>query len=257
VIELEPRWLHSLAFLSGPPEWERGRAVFRDPYICLETRERYLPYEEDVGALLFELAAVDQPTDAVAFASRFGLLRARPDAAVPRERFTVWQQIAGSLSGILKLYVLVRESATDESAAMRLAQMMRELRRHVDAQGSFLDGYDTRRQASIVIANAVNTGLGGATEQLVSAASVEQHQQRHVVRGEPDHFFFAPELINLESLAYHQLALTLNDRSEIFICERCERPRPRTHGNQKHCNTRCRNQKNIRAHRARQAATRS
>jgi hypothetical protein len=257
MIEREPTWLHSLAFLAGPPEWERGRAVFRDPYICLETRERYLPYEEDVGALLFELAAVEQPTDAVAFACRFGLLRARPDAAVAREPFTVWQQVARSLTGILKLYVLVRESATDESAAMQLAQIMRELRRHADAQRSFLDGYDARRQASIVIAEAVNAGLGGATERLVSAASVEQHQQRHVIRGEPDHFFFAPELINLEGLAYHQLALTLADRSDIFICDRCERPRPRTHGNQKHCSTRCRNQKNIRARRARQAATRS
>jgi hypothetical protein len=258
MIGIEPVWLHSLAFLAGPPEWERGRAVFRDRYVCLETRESYLPFEEDVGALLFELAAVEQPEDAVAVASRFGLLRSRPGAPLARERFTVWQEVAGNLSGILKLYVLLRESATDEAAAMQLRQMMREFRQHADdGQRSFLDGYDTGPQASIVIAEAVNAGLGGATERLVSAASVEQHQHGNVVRGEPDHFFFAPELINLEGLAYHQLALTLADGSDIFICARCERARPRTHGNQKHCNTRCRNQKNIRAYRARQTATRS
>jgi hypothetical protein len=255
---VELSWRHSLELLNGPPEWERGQAAYDDGSIRLEHRESYRPFDEDIGAFLFELAGVETPADAVILAARFGLLRIGPGSPTAREPFAVWQQAANDLSRILRLYVLMREAEDDQPAADQLCRHLHMLRQLVsEDERRFLNRYDSRRQASIVIAQAVNHGLEGASERLVSAASIEQDQDGHVVRGEPDHFFFAPELTNLESLAYHQLALTLADGSDVFICARCGRPRPRTHGNQRHCNTRCRNQKNINAYRQRQAVNRS
>ncbi|HEY5473441.1 MAG TPA: hypothetical protein VIK32_09665, partial [Candidatus Limnocylindrales bacterium] len=192
------------------PQWLRGEARYDRGWLSLDraTTEEYQPFQE--SGLLFDLAAVREPQDAIAFVRRYGLLRHGPDDADLREPFSQWQADATTLAGMLAMTRAVRASAAgDEDASAELWQVWEPgLRRAFQAPAA--DDDELRQQASVAVAWLVSEGLKGAEERL--EADVQWGYGPEEGGGDPGQFHLSIHPPSLLALIYHQLAMLLTGR---------------------------------------------
>ena len=203
------------------PQWLRGEARYDRGWLSLDraTTEEYQPFQE--SGLLFDLAAVREPQDAIAFVRRYGLLRHGPDDADLREPFSQWQADATTLAGMLAMTRAVRASAAgDEDASAELWQVWEPgLRRAFQAPAA--DDDELRQQASVAVAWLVSEGLKGAEERL--EADVQWGYGPEEGGGDPGQFHLSIHPPSLLALIYHQLAMLLTGRVPLGTCEECGR----------------------------------
>lgn len=235
----------------------RGQSRLREAHVELDpaTLEAYPPFQDGVAPqLLFQLAAVATPADAARFASAFGLLYAGPEASNYREPYSLWQRTASELHDALNLYQqLQRARKGDPTAALRALKPLLAARRSTlpPQTRTYLDDYEPLAQASLIVAAIVSDGLAGASEGLAAAVSIEQELDGHTIRGQPGHFYLAPQITDLAALAHHTLALTIAHQVDVKRCPECHTTYLPTHGNQAYCTPACRNRAGIRRHRKR------
>lgn len=212
------------AVRAEPPPWLRGPARYADGWIELDSgrAEEYHPMEE--VDLLYDLAAIQRPDEAVAFARRYGLLRHGRDGCEHREQFGKWQDVATVLTGLLVATRTLREAIEgDPDARADLWSRFEPITgKHFGARvtpGSDGELFD---QVSKWVAWGVNEGLEGVEVQL-RAASDLLPASGGSAPGPPGLFLFSPRPKDLVGYAYHQLALALANRVPMHECPACRR----------------------------------
>jgi len=226
------------------PEWLRGPANLDGQHIVLPLH-RAQPYPL-VGDwdLLFDLAAVRRPADAVAFVRDHGLLRHGPGGAVLREPFSDWLETAYTLTNLLDLYNLVLGASAGDVASVETLweTWVVRLRPLLDpmptTDGELLFG------ASHALAALVNQGLHEARVQVASGVDWPVDgaaRERNQVA-----FTLAPRTPDLLGLAYLSLAMLVTLKTPLRTCKGCRRRFvPRSPGQRYHDRA-CANQARVR-----------
>jgi len=224
----------SRAGRDAPPLWIRGQAELDDGWIVLDrvgAEEYQPPSEKD---LLFDLADVRRPTDIVTFARRYGLLEHGPDADDLRERVEGWLETAQWLSGILLLYVEVRDASEgDETALAKLRNRAAEIAAFYEEPAN--GDEELLEQASHLIAWAISEGLNGV--EIRVDAGVVMYDEEEL--GVPGVFGLSAHPHDLLGYVYFQLALFVTQRLPGRTCDECGRVFPVTHKRQRFCSEQC------------------
>jgi len=202
-------------------EWLRGPAKLDGDWIELD-RERsrtYAPIE--TTDLMYDLAAVRRPSDALAFVQRYGLLRNGPGAERLREPVADIEEEAHTLSTTLGLYVLIRRAVGDD--AQESNDAMRQLWDNAD---KLAEGFDNRAasgdelidQATQLVTYWINQGLIGVDFTVTPSA----HSVHPTLgRGRVGDFSLSAHSPTLLGSAYHQLALTIVNAHLLRACAEC------------------------------------
>jgi hypothetical protein len=247
--------LAALLPLSGPLEWWRGPARFRDGQVELEPGAGvYEPYADGVDELPFALAGIHAPADAVAFAERFGLLRTGPGAGAYREPFSDWKQLASALRDAFALYSAGRAARKGDAAAEETIRTIIRSRERIHPElRPELERYaGLLTKAEFVVVSILSSGLRDVRSHLQPASLVEYPDENGVRRsGEPGAFLFAPECRTLAELAFLMAALTVSTKVDVRICPLCSRVFVPKQG-QTYCEPKHTNAAKQRRHRARQ-----
>lgn len=203
------------ATVPEPPQWLRGVASRDGDWITLDPgrAETYHPLEQ--ADLLFDLAAIHRPEDAVAFVGRYGLLRHGPGSDTFREHIKKWEDAALRLRFILRLHRTIQGAiGGDRDSLIELREVWQPgIAANFQAPAASDD--ELLAQASKAVAWAVSDGLEGV-QQRVSAA-VEWGN------GPAGAYLFSVSPPNLLGYAYHQLALALVSRVPMAPCADCGR----------------------------------
>jgi hypothetical protein len=226
------------AVRAAGPRWVRGFGRVAAGWVELDTRrpvEEYVPISEP--DLVFDLADIRRPQDAVRFVRRYGLLWHGPGADTFRERFSEWEETAQTLRGILWYAATLRDALSGAPVAQEeLRRRAADLTDLFQAPAASLD--ELYAQVSVVIARAVSEGLQGVEEGLEAAVEWETAPGSGIA-GPPGQFVFSAHAPHLVGYAYHQLALLLVQRVPLGTCEGCGRFFRVEHGRQRYCSPRC------------------
>lgn len=231
-----------------PTPWLRGEATHEHGWIVLDPSRsaEYQPYEE--GDLLWDLAAIRRPIDAVEFVRRYGLLRHGPGSSDFRERFSDWEQEARTLTGYLMLYRALRGALQGDGESLEELRDTWEpnLRPLPSPRGQRLDVSALYRPASEFIAAGISAGLQGAEERVSAAASWENATTGE--RGNPGAFLLVASTPHLLGHAYHQFALLVVNQKPVAICIACGRVYLVTDPRQNYCTPACARRTRARRH---------
>lgn len=235
--EVEKIARQGLRLRFAPFEWVRGPARYdreRDEIVITRSRtEQYIPAEEP--SLLFDLADVSSPDDAVVFAQRFGLFTKGPDDKELRERFRDMREEAEMLWLYLRLYEVIRRALRGVADARReLAsiwyQRLEESARALEGFGVTTrppdDDDELVEWCIAFLAWMTNEGMRGC---------------ELVVFGESDGWSVAGWPNSLLGHAYQELAFLIGERRPVLVCEECGRVFPVSHGRQRFCDPACSN----------------
>lgn len=228
--ESEPGW--AIAVEAEPQLWIRGPGTYDGEWLELDVKKAkdYGRFEEP--DLLFDLAAISRPADAVAFIEKHGLLRAGPSApaAAFRERFSEWEGVANTLRATMQLYKIVQAaSAGDKDAVEDLrVNWSRHWRRDYGVPTS---DSELVIQAAAQVAASVNTGLRDVRTRIVSAGLIDD--------GDPSQYVFMAAAPSLVGFAYHLFALTCVTRQPLAACADCRRFFILTDKRQTYCTPTC------------------
>jgi hypothetical protein len=237
-----------LEILTEPQLWVRGDARLVDgQYIELTNLATYDPYASYVATeLLIALASVRSAEEAVAFATRYGLLFAGPQASEHRERFVDIHLVARALNFALVLHALrLADLDGDAEALPRLRSKIGLWRAMHPSAARDLDAWpDPRDQADIIAAEIATAAL---PRQRVVAASLLEQDDGHgravrVKTGNGRPFFLrAPVFENLVTLTHHMLGHVLCGTGgvELRVCAGCGLPFVPERHSQRHHDERC------------------
>jgi hypothetical protein len=203
------------------PDWWRGPARAEGEWISLDASraEVFQPLSE--SDLLFDLANVRRPDDAVAFVRRYGLLHLGPGSSEPRERFSAFLSTAYTLTRLLGLHQLIRGGVAGDKEALRTLWevvypwLAPALEPQPETDEELLIG------ASQALAALLSDGLAGV--ELRMNSDVEWRVGPDGETGRPDGFRLAPQIGDLVGLAYYELALHITERMPMAACGECER----------------------------------
>jgi hypothetical protein len=201
--------------------WKRGLARLEGDFVVVDG-----PFEEwepvirgdrvGIGDPIVELATVRDPADVVDRATRFGLLRSRPEAANGRERVRDWIFEARVLETALGLYRDVQAAKADPTPEL-LSHLREAWEPSIRADGKPRSESDAAFlvQAARMLADLVSTRLVGVQERVSVAADEER----------VDRFVFDAEAPDLLSLIYHQFAILMTRHAPLRACAdpRCGR----------------------------------
>jgi endogenous inhibitor of DNA gyrase (YacG/DUF329 family) len=229
--------------------WRRGQASLEDGSVVLDpTRaEEYEAFDNDLEGLLWDLADVQRPTDALGFVRRYGLLWNGPDADW-RESYADWEEVIDELGGILAMRVWIADvQAGDREEIARMRRIRRSLAEHDDpvSPSAALPDEELLALTSAGLATRVSERLRDVRLHVISDTSVPLAETDeafgYVPEGDPARFAFMPELRNLVELAYWQAATDLVGGQPLSRCPQCGRAFRIKHGRQQFCSKRCAN----------------
>lgn len=206
---------------TAAPEWLRGPARLDDGFVVLDI-ERATPYQPQAEPdLLFALAGIRRPTDALPFVKDYGLLRHGPDADSYREPFSDWERIALELSGYMSAYDDIRRAALGDAEALERLRILVE-DGVSDALAELLESMeggtaDERliETVNLFVAVGITNGLRGVEVGLTPATAWGA--------GPVGSLVFSPQPPDLVGLAYHQLALLTVSQAPMSRCPECGR----------------------------------
>jgi hypothetical protein len=218
------------------PEWLKGPATFDGEYIVM-TRHLTQPYRL-VGdwALLFDLAAVRRPDDAIAFVRKHGMLRHGTNSAFLREPFSEWLEAAYTLSNLLDLYNLIQAASDEDTAARETLWETWAVRLRPLLQPMPTSDAELLSGASRALATLVNEGLRNVQVQINS--EVEWAVGRNAT-GSPRAFTLAPGTPDLLGVSYLTLAMLVSLRMPLRTCRGCRRRFAPTHASQQYHDRAC------------------
>jgi hypothetical protein len=219
------------------PDWLRGPARLEGEWVVLDDSkaEQYQPLSE--ADLLFDLADLRRPDDAIAFARRYGLLRHGLDATTFREPFADWLEAAYTLANLLGLYRLIRAAMDGDDEASQTLWEVWEPRLRPALEPPPQTDSELLIGASQALAAFVSDGLRGVELRINS--DVEWGVGPDNGPGRPDGFRLAPQPPDLLGLAYFALAMLINLRAPLAACEDCGRHFSPSDPRQRFCTTTC------------------
>ena len=177
--------------------------------------EEYVPITE--ANLVFDLAAVRTPSDAVKFVRRYGLLRHGDRDGDLRESFADWEQTAVQLSALLRLASTLQDAVAGDADALRaLRDVFEPAARPLFAEQATTDA-DLLAQMSVLVAWMLSSGLEGCQERV--EADVAWRVGTDGGEGPPARYRFAVEAPDLVGHAYHAAALLITNRYPLAACE--------------------------------------
>jgi hypothetical protein len=200
----------------APMEWLRGPAKLDDGWIELdrERARRYTPFAE--AGLMYDLAAIRRPPDALAFVQRYGLLHHGPDAQDSRERFADFESAALELSNTIGIYNLIRRAVRGEQdsgdAMSQLWDLAPQLAEGFDGEAKSAD--ELVDQATQLVTYWTNQGLRGVDFKVVPSAHWG---------GQVGDFSLSAHTPTLLGSAYQQLAQAIVGRMPMRSCPECGR----------------------------------
>jgi hypothetical protein len=231
----EPRNLRAIR--ATPPDWLRGEARLEGEWIVLDPKrsEKYRPIGEE--NLVFDLASITQPGEAVVFARKYGLLWHGPGAAQHAEQFSEWEKEATFIRIILMVYAALGSAISgDEDSLNKLRAYERFWQGWF--QAATTSDEELLMQASKFVAWATSEGLRGV-EEGVSAAFETDHPPGSGKWGPPGVFLLNAHPPDLLGYAYHQLALTIVRGVPATRCLECGRVFVISHKRMKFCSATC------------------
>jgi hypothetical protein len=216
VISQAPTFARLIRTVAQP--WIRGPKVrHAKGWVELDRDglEEYVPITEP--NLVFDLAAVRTPSDAVEFVRSYGLLRHGKRDGDLRESFADWEQTAVQLSALLRLASTLQAAAAGDADALRaLRDVFEPAARPHFAERATTDA-DILAQMSVLVAWMLSSGLEGCQERV--EAEVEWRLGADGGAGPPAQFQFAVEAPDLVGHAYHAAALLVTNRYPLAACE--------------------------------------
>jgi hypothetical protein len=258
------------------PAWYRGPAHLEDGDIVLDV-ERAEPYEpsEQPPGLLYDLAAIREPADALGFARRWGLLWLGQedrdgrswhddvllDDETCRESFADWAAVALRLSWALSRNALIRLGRDDgdeshqelarywvrsyaglgwsESGRDGDVQPGQEIQR-IEAEKNWWRSWD--RDAMLFdlrdeLAEDIASYLAESGAVLHFRATQELEDETDDVP--PTDFVINAHVPHLEGLAYYELMLEVSSGSPMKVCPEDARIFPVRDARQRYCSPQC------------------
>lgn len=215
-----------------PGHWLRGDVrVDRDELVLdEETLTLYRPARET--DLVWEFAAIETDDDALAFASRYGLLRRTPPQVL-REPLFSWHAEVGLVRGTLGLYA-------DLVAGLGGADGMAELRlrwAETSSEDAAPPGDEAiLREIRSAILASLNRGLEGTQVEM----SVDDGE-----------FRLQPVSPTLFGLIHYRLAGVVGGEVPVRRCLECDRLFAPRDGRQRFCTERHASRARLRRHRSR------
>jgi len=219
-----------------PGTWVRGRASLDGEYVVLD-RTRSSEYQPlSTTDLVFDLAAIRRPSDALPFVRRYGLLFHGPNATESREPWTDWERVSGLLSGLLHLYVVLQKAIRGDVAAnhelrTRWGELIQRLYEQVAETDEVF-----YQQATDFLAYWTSHGLENVEFGIDAAARYEKDGKAYGGVGD---FVLTARPPNLVGYAYHQLALLLSRGVEGARCPECGRVFVVKDRRQRFCSPQC------------------
>lgn len=194
--------------------------------------------------LLFLLANLRNPKDAVAIATEYGLLRRGHAAKSLREPYAVWQRAARHLRE-----VVVLRDALHRSDTAKLEEIVGPYRAQLPDRNELGVRLSLEEEASILIAGRVNEGLVGTEIRLLPGPLIVVDHERQ----EPTRFSYSPEMRDLESYVFNDLAIVLSRSVDISVCAAsdCEIIFRPTRTGQEYHHPNCAGRERVRRHRRR------
>jgi hypothetical protein len=216
----------------------RGQGSFGDGWLDLDpaTVETYLPLEEE--RLLFDLASIRSPEDAVEFIAKYGMLHHGPRSADRRERFTEWVELSQVLHMLLRLHELLIEARSGDAAAAatEIQELFGPLFEDFFAEPA-PNASELLGQASVFLAKAISEGLEDVNESV--EAAVTWGTATDDGPGGPGVFMLSARPQDLAGFAFHQLAMTVVQGKETRVCAECGEVFRVTDRRQRYCSSRC------------------
>jgi hypothetical protein len=223
--------------------WLRGLASFEDGHVVLEGRQAEIYDFSGDPDLLFDLAAVRVPADALGLVRRYGLLWAGADVSwegldederreqlpesVFREPFADWERVAKQLNNILRFFGALQHARQGESTQLEW------LRLNYPGDTAALLGDPNPPDAKFLDAVA-DTSATFVTFRIEGTGGRFFVTARH-----PSGFALAPAASILEGYAWLQLAQTLAEQVPLQTREECNRVFTQTHKARRHCSKQC------------------
>jgi hypothetical protein len=207
----------------APPEpkaWLRGQASIEDELIVLDptASTEFLPLEED--HLLFDLAALQRPADAIPFARRYGLLRHGPGSEEWAEPWTEWESTASLLRGLLHVWIHLRRALKGDPLAED------ELRqRWLPIMNSLYEGEPPDAEAGLMrISDALCAHISeGLSDVGIGVDAGFKYQSEGQPVGGIDSYLFIVKPPTLVGYAYYQFAMVMTKGEPARTCADCGR----------------------------------
>lgn len=221
--------------------WHRGPASFTDGQIVLDRSRatEYAPLVSTDDDLVFQLAAVQTPDDALAFTQRYGLLLSRADED-PAESFEgIWLTVAETFrewfEALRTIQLLRADDPGDEGAAAMAAWCSSGVKvMTVDASGPVRSEWDAATVADLGaqrLATAVTSWMDDAVRIGVAPDSE--------LDGDGSRFVLAPRPTHLAAYAVYRFSLLLVRDVSIRRCEDCGRAFEVTDKRKRFCDQTC------------------
>ncbi len=226
-----------------PTWWLRGPNVhYRAGWIEMDRvgAELYQPITEE--GLVFALASVNEPQDAVEFVRRYGLLWSTPEAEELREPFARWEEATLHLRMALLTTRGLQRAVAGELDGWDLLRSLQTAWSPL-FETAATDDEDLLLHASSFVAWLVSEGLKG-TEQRLDASSRWDG-------GDPGGFVLNVHAPHLLAYMYHELAMLLAAKRPLMTCAECSASFPMTDSRQRFCSTTCANRARHRRYRQR------
>jgi hypothetical protein len=216
--------------------WLRGRALLDEDYIVLDKAHSTEYQPMTTTELLFDLAAIRRPSDALPFVRRYGLLFHGPDADEFREPWSEWERTALLLSGFLHMHVSLHKAVRGDAAA---AEELRS-RWGETVKGFYKQEAPTEEmfflQVTDFLAHWTTQGLEGAQFGVGPAAFFQKDGEPY---GGPGDFVLTVNPPNLLGYAYNQFAHFLNQGVPGARCPECGRVFVIKDRRQRFCSPQC------------------
>ena len=236
-------------------EWLRGPAWVEGDAIAMDCRraEPYQPLADPKVGLA--LARVRTPPDAVAFASRFGLLRStkvpvpglsRKLPLTMREPFSDFAQAADDLRRIIKTASDVRRAVGGDADALH---RLRERFHRFDDDGLFYVPNATDVPESFwhartvddrtILLRAGNNAAWGLRDALIHTKPYIYDRAYEGESVSPGLFRIGILPETLREVCYLQVAFALAEKEPLEICPECERAFVVDDARQRFCSPKC------------------
>ncbi len=192
------------------PQWVRGRTRYEDGWILIDEPQEYWVYDEK--ELVFALASISNPDDAIEFASRYGLLRSGPGSDTYRELFSEWETVIARLRDILTGYVTLRGALQgDKDAVEALWVLEPYIRSMFEVKAS--NDLELFSQVSVYVATGISEGLRGVDQGILATVQFEGGRAGEFALG------IYPE--TLTGVAYHELSMLIVNQKPVRKCIEC------------------------------------
>jgi hypothetical protein len=264
----------AVLFRPSAKTWVRGPARLDGEMIAIEMREAYDP--STAPRLAVGLLAVRTPEDAVAFASRYGLLKLRGDEPLLgpqglewtrvttdqeamqfdkrwrvtqrrsppelREPYATFEAAAKEMRSIVRFVLKARKAATgDQTARAWLEAKLNQLEPAVTAASEQLSGPEEKlfKQVERYHRRSVEAYATFLGSILLDSVLEREDARVRVGYTEPGQlrFLIVPE--TLLGFCYIDLAKSLGERDALEICPQCGRVFPVDDPRQKFCEPAC------------------